>query len=101
MNDTRPTIICLCGSMKFKTDFDRVAKEQTLKGRIILTLAFFDGEELESEQRTLLQHLHRHKIKMSDEILVINPEGYIGEATQNDIEFALNLGKRVEYLEPQ
>lgn len=104
MSDTRPTIICLCGSMKFQTEFERVAKEQTLKGRIVFTLAFFigsDGENLEKEQRTLLQHLHRHKIKLSDEILVINPNGYIGEATQKDIEFAENLGKRIEYMEPQ
>ena len=103
MNDTRPTIICLCGSTKFKTDFERVAREQTLKGRIVFTLALFskaDGENLDPEQRTLLQHLHRHKIKMSDEILVVNTGGYIGKSTQSDIEFAQSHGKLVEFMEP-
>lgn len=103
MNDTRPTVICLCGSTKFKDEFEEAAREQTLKGRIVLTLAFFrkeDGAVLESEQRTMLQHLHRHKIKMSDEILVVNPGGYIGDSTQEDIAFATSLGKRVEYVEP-
>ncbi len=103
MSDTRPTMICLCGSTKFKHDFERVAREQTLKGRIVLTLALFskaDGETLEPEQRTLLQHLHRHKIKMSDEILVVNPDGKVGNSTQSDIEFAMSLDKRIEYLIP-
>lgn len=102
MSDNRPTIICLCGSTKFKSDFERVAREQTLKGRIVLTLALFsraDGETLDSDQRILLQHLHRHKIKMSDEILVVNRDGYISSSTQSDIEFAQSSGKLVEYME--
>lgn len=103
MSDMRPTIICLCGSTRFKEDFERMAREQTLKGRIVLTLALFskdDGENLDQEQRTLLQHLHRHKIKLSDEILVVNRDGYIGSSTQSDIEFASSLNKHVEYMEP-
>ncbi len=103
MPNTRPTVICLCGSTKFKQDFERVAREQTLKGRIVLTRALFskaEGETLDTEQRTLLQHLHRHKIKMSDEILVVNTGNYIGKSTQSDIEYAKSLNKLVEYVEP-
>jgi hypothetical protein len=99
----RPTVVCLCGSTKFKKDFETAAREQTLKGRIVLTLAVFaqaDGDPLSDEQITMLRHLHRHKIKMSDEIFIINRDGYIGESTRNDIEFAKANDMRIEYLVP-
>ncbi len=97
----RPTVICLCGSTKFKKEFERVARDETLKGRIVLTLAVFsqaDGHPLTDEQFTMLRHLHKHKIKMSDEIFVVNVDGYIGESTREDIEFAKANNMRVEYL---
>jgi len=37
---------------------------------------------------------------MSDEIYVINKNGYIGESTKGEIEYAIKTGKRVDYLEP-
>ena len=36
---------------------------------------------------------------MSDENFVINVNGYIGESTKSEIEYAKSLGKRVNYLE--
>ncbi len=102
-DNARPTVVCLCGSTKFKFHFERVARDETLKGRIVLTLAVFsqvDGEPLTDEQVTMLRYLHRHKIKMSDEIFVVNVDGYIGESTREDIEFAKANNRRVEYLVP-
>ena len=43
--------------------------------------------------------MHKQKIDMSDEIFVINVEGYIGESTRNEIEYAKAKGKKVSYLE--
>ena len=43
--------------------------------------------------------MHRQKIDMSDEIYVINFEGYIGESTEAEIEYAKLKGKRIYYLE--
>lgn len=37
---------------------------------------------------------------MADAIYVINVDGYIGESTRSEIEYALRNGKRVYYLEP-
>ncbi len=104
MNDhARPTVVCLCGNTKYKEEFESVAREETLKGRIVLTLAVFcqaDGDPLADEQVTMLRHLHRHKIKMSDEIFIVNVDGYIGESTRKEIEFAKANNKRIEYLVP-
>ena len=43
--------------------------------------------------------MHKRKIDMADEIFVINVNGYIGESTKSEIEYAKSLGKMVNYLE--
>lgn len=49
----------------------------------------------------ILDCVHFEKIRMADEVLVINCEGYIGEQTRREIEFAESLGKSVVYLESE
>jgi hypothetical protein len=49
--------------------------------------------------KVMLDDMHKRKIDMSDEIYVINKNGYIGESTKGEIEYALRIGKRVAYLE--
>ncbi|MCZ9336460.1 hypothetical protein NGM37_01570, partial [Streptomyces sp. TRM76130] len=40
-----------------------------------------------------LDALHRRKIDLADEVLVVNPDGYIGDSTRGEIEYACSLGK--------
>lgn len=47
----------------------------------------------------MLDCMHKQKIDMSDEIIVINIDGYIGESTRNEINYAKEKGKKVKYLE--
>lgn len=51
------------------------------------------------EQKIALDELHKRKIDLSDEILVLNVGGYIGQSTANEIAYAANTGKRIRYLE--
>ena len=44
--------------------------------------------------------MHKRKIDMADEIFVINVGGYIGPSTRSEIEYAIETGKAVRYLEP-
>lgn len=95
-------IICLCGSSKFKDDFIKVAKEESLKGNIVLTLSHFckfDNEILSVKELQTLTTVHFQKIILSDEIIVINKDGYIGVSTKKEIEFAKSLGKTIRFLE--
>jgi hypothetical protein len=46
----------------------------------------------------MLDDMHKRKIDMADSIFVINVGGYVGESTKSEIEYALNTGKKVEYL---
>ena len=43
--------------------------------------------------------MHKRKIDMADEIFVINVDGYIGESTKSEIEYAKAVGKNISYLE--
>jgi len=103
-------IITLCGSTKFKKEFLKVQKELTLKGNIVLSLNVFTqsedkdiwndmDEEKRNKTKEMLREMHYIKIDMSDEIFVINVNGYIGDATKSEIEYALKNGKKVNFLE--
>lgn len=103
-------VITLCGSTRFKDEFLKVQKDLTLKGNIVISVGLFghsgDSEVWENmdegtltKTKEMLDDMHKRKIDMSDEIFVINVNGYIGESTKSEIEYAKSLGKRVNYLE--
>lgn len=97
----RPTIVCLCGSTRFKSEFERAGEEETLAGRIVLTLGIFSaasGRTLSVGELELQHRLHRSRIDMADEILVVNPGGYVGDSTADEIAYARAQGKRVRWL---
>ena len=95
-------IITLCGSIKFKDEFIKVQEELTLKGNIVLTPNFFNSlkkEDIDKKTKEMLDEMHKQKIDMSDAILVINKNGYIGDSTKSEIEYAKAQNKEILYLE--
>lgn len=93
-------IITLCGSTKFKNQFEHANAFLTLQGNIVIGLAFYeqsDGFEITQEQAELLGNIHFRKIDISDEIFVINVDGYIGNSTRKEIEYAEKNGKAIRY----
>ena len=52
-----------------------------------------------TKTKEMLDDMHKRKIDLADEIFVINVDGYIGESTKSEIEYAKNTGKKVNYLE--
>lgn len=97
-----PTIVCLCGSTRFKEEFLAQQKRLTLEGKIFLTVGFFghvDEVKPTVEEKLLLDELHLRKIDLADEILVINPGHYIGESTRREILYAITHDKIVRSLE--
>lgn len=98
MNDFK--IVTLCGSTKFKDEFMRVQKELTLKGYIVISVGCFghSGDVFTDEQKIMLDDMHKRKIDMADEIFVINVDGYIGNSTKSEIEYAEAHDKKVNYL---
>ena len=103
-------VITLCGSTRFKEEFMRVQKELTLKGNIVISVGLFghhgDNEVWESmdegtltKTKEMLDEMHKRKIDMADEIFIINVDGYIGESTRSEIDYAKKNGIIINYLE--
>ena len=102
-----PKIVCLCGSTRFYQQFQQANYEETMAGKIVLSVGFYpkrgDHNELvgcTSEQKTALDELHKRKIDLADEVLVLNVGGYIGESTRSEVEYAEKLRMPIRYLEP-
>ena len=103
-------VITLCGSTRFKDEFMKAQKDLTLKGYIVISVGLFghsgDSEVWENmdegtltKTKEMLDDMHKRKIDMADEIFVINVDGYIGESTKSEIEYAIKHNKKVNYLE--
>jgi len=104
----KPKIICLCGSTRFKEAFDEANYQETIAGKIVLSVGFFmhatGNKHDESigatpEQKKALDELHLRKIDLADEVFILNVGGYIGESTRRELEYAKAQSKVIRYLE--
>ena len=109
MNKAYP-VITLCGSTRFRKEYEMKQKELTLQGNIVISVGLFghdgDSEVWENmdegtltKTKMMLDDMHKKKIDMSDSIFVINPQGYIGKSTWSEICYAWMLGKHIDFLE--
>ncbi len=83
--------------------------EETLAGKIVLSIGcntksdheiFADKTPSEIARiKVDLDELHKRKIDLADEILVLNIGGYLGQSTKSEIHYALTLGKPVRFYE--
>lgn len=97
-----PRVVCLCGSTKFRTEFEAANKKLTRQGKIVLTVGWFshvDDDTPSKEEKIRLDELHKRKIDLADEVFVINVGGYIGDSTLSEICYARAHNKPVSYLE--
>ena len=108
----KPEIICICGSSRF-CDRIAVSKWQFEKeGKIAIGLHLLPrwyGEmtgKTEShhfaEQENIadvLDELHLRKIDLADRVHIANYDGYIGERTAIEIDYAKKLNKPITYEE--
>lgn len=92
-------IITLCGSLKFQKEMMIVAEKMALEGDCILTPVYPTIENLKrsEEQLQKLKEEHFKRIELSDAILVINVNNYIGNSTSLEIQYAKELGKEIIY----
>ena len=99
----RPKIVCLCGSGRFQQAFERAEFDETLDGKIVLTIGCNTHDVARSAQlvkhKPMLDELHKRKIDLADEVLILNVGGYIGESTRSELLYAQLNGKEVRYLE--
>ena len=94
-------VVCLCGSVRFVETFKRASEKLTDAGYIVLSTCRVLSPEQQGKQPELkrkLDKLHLEKIDMSDWVLILNVNNYIGFSTKNEIEHAVKAGKPVFYI---
>lgn len=99
-------VVTLCGSTRFEAEFAEVNKRLTLAGCVVLSLGVFGRTDLPDHDwaadpanlKDRLADVHRQKIRMADEVYIVDPGGYVGESTRREIAYAESLGKPVHYL---
>lgn len=102
----RPLIVCLCGSTRFKDEFEKANEAETLAGRVVLSVGFFAGMLTDAERRArltpelklALDELHIQKIELADEILVVNVGGYVGASTRREVWYAAMRNKPIRWV---
>ena len=106
----KPKVVCLCGSTRFYDEFQKANYDLTMAGHIVLSVGFYphakaksghgEGVGHDSVEKVALDELHKRKIDLADEVLVLNVGGYVGDSTLSEIAYAEAKGKPVTYLEP-
>jgi hypothetical protein len=104
-----PVTVCLCGSTRFWRTFQRAGLQETMAGKIVLSIGAASGTDedhfgnLPKEEydrvKEMLDQLHLRKIERADEVLILDVGGYIGESTGRELAYARKLGKRVRFWE--
>ena len=101
-----PTIVCLCGSTRFKDEINAANARLTMQGVLVISLGVFGHTDLPdrdwttgaSDDKRMLDNLHRRKIDLADEVLIVSDEtGYFGESTRGEIAYAVAQGKPVRF----
>ena len=92
-------IITMCGSLEFQKEMMKVAEKIALDGYCVLTPVYPVSEDIKrtKEQLIKLKEAHFKRIELSDAILLVNINNYIGESTNLEIDYAKKLGKEIIY----
>src|ERR1700731_3710678 len=97
----RPRVVCLCGSTRFYEVFQALTLQETLAGRIVLSIGCNtksdEGLGLSQEDKGRLDELHLRKIDLADEIIVINVGGYVGLSTSREVRYAWKNEKSMRW----
>ena len=93
-------IITVCGSLRFIKEMMEITEKMELQGNCMLTPIYPtkpDKDAYTEDEVVILDKMHKEKIKLSDAILVVNVDNYIGSSTKSEIEFAKSLNKEIIY----
>jgi hypothetical protein len=102
-----PRIVVICGSTRFMTEMNEADLRETKAGKIVVKPACDmkpphgpgSGPAGAGALKVRLGDLHRAKIRLADEALVVG--GYIGDSTRAEITYARSLGKPVRFTHPE
>ncbi|MBQ8615552.1 MAG: hypothetical protein IJ415_03190 [Clostridia bacterium] len=90
-------VVTICGSMKFASEMQKIATNlETKHGWCVIQCCYgIDKKTLTQQEMDNVVNAHWKKIDISDAIYVVNIDGYIGNSTKNEIEYAKQHSKEV------
>lgn len=95
----RPRIAAICGSARFRDAIDDAHQRLTKAGYMVFTPYLGrPGERITISLQEGLDDLHRSMIDTADIVFVVNPDGYPGAGVREEVEYAREQGKPVEFL---
>lgn len=78
-----PDVVCLCGSTRFPDAYRVATRNETLAGRIVLSVGLFGHQEMQPAEmaqwpeKGRLDAMHLRKIEIADEVLALNCEARV------------------------
>jgi Crp-like helix-turn-helix domain len=103
-NQSKSSIVCLCGCGRFRQSFEATSRWLTLEGMIVISI-INDAPEHDSASQTLsastieIDEVDLQKIELCDEIVVLNVNGYMDALTRLQISHAQRVGKTIRFVE--
>ena len=105
MNKKYP-VIALIGNLEFEDEFKDVAEDLTLRGYLVFGPSIYSEDwrtQISESQEIDIKNMTKKRIEMSDEVLVINSNGYLTtnffhSKVEDEIKYAISLNKKVNYL---
>ena len=89
--------ICLIGSTKFENIFRQLETELSKKGYIVLSPLVYTQSGLNPDCgmdcKKILDDVQMQKVQISDMVLVVDENGYIGPSTKKQLNYAKLLKK--------
>lgn len=87
--------------MRFANEMQNIARDLEAQYGYCVIQCVYNLNKIETDQSAIdnIVSAHWKKIDISDAIYVVNIGGYIGQSTQNEIDYATKLGKEVIYHE--
>ena len=92
--------LTLCGSLRFEPYWHEANKQLGLAGHICYSVMIFPSIEGDKtwytpEQKWTLDLAHFAKIEESDGVVMLNIDGYLGESSLRELEWARMRGKLI------
>lgn len=101
-----PIVVAICGSTRFMAEMAEAELRETAAKRIVVKPGcdlkhphplWADPAQAE-RLKADLDELHRAKIRLADEVLVVGD--YIGDSTRSEVRYARAVGKPVRFTHP-
>jgi len=95
-------VVTMCGSLRFQKKLIEEADRLELAGNCVLSVVYPSKvKELYTKSEIeMFQRMHYQRIDMSDAIYIVNVDGYIGESTRSEVEYAISKNKEILSLIP-